>query len=384
MTGILKTGMLALLASTAFAGASQGVQFNSSVGRIVWGHPMKLVPRTDIQNKPIMKDDGTPAMCVNFGLAIPKAQFLANEWPQMAAEAAKGYPNGVPSNFSWKMKDADTEKDSNGNPLSAKEGYAGCYILTVTSNTGFPPAVYKFNGSTYDQMTADQIKCGDWISVALHVQLNIPAQRTHTPSLYINPQAIEFVAYDKEIISAGISPMQAFGGRQHQLPPGASLTPVGGAGGGVQMPGVGGGMPGAPAGMPGQPPMGAPGGYQQPPMQPQQMQQPVQQYQQPPMQPQYAPQQPGQLPPPAPDFVQQAGMQPGGYPQPQQPQQMPGNGMPPQYAAPGTPPAPMQAPGYPVPGQAMPATGYPSNPQQPQQPAPGGYPPQMPGMMPGR
>lgn len=331
---------------------SQGTQFNSSVGRIVWGNPAKLEQRTDVNNKPIFKDDGTPSMGVAFGLAIPKQQFLANEWPLMQAEAAKGFQNGVPANFSWKLKDGDTDKDSNGNPLSAKEGYAGCYILTISSNTGYPCAVYKFNGSTYDQLTVEQIKTGYWICVSLNVQLNIPQQKTHTPSLYINPQAVELVAFDKEIISTGVNPMQAFGGRQHQLPPGASATPIGGAGAGVQMPGVGGmpgnpmqpggapqGMPqyGNPAGMPGNGmPNHSPNGQNvtnaaypssQPQGYPQQQQQPMQQA-------------PGQMPPPAHDFVQQPPMQqpgqmpgypaqqPQGYPQQQMPGGAPMGGMP--------------------------------------------------------
>lgn len=313
--------------------AQQGTEFNSSAGRIVWGHPMKLTQRKDVYDNPIFNDDGTPAMGIAFGLAIPKPEFMANEWPQMQAEAAKGFPNGVPQNFSWKIKDGDTDRDSKGNLLSNKEGYAGCYILTIASNTGFPPSVYRWNGRAYDQLTENDVKAGDFVSVAINAQVNVPQKSTHTPSLYINPQAIEFIGYGTPLAVGGVDPMQAFGGRQHQLPPGASATPVSGAPAGVQMPGTGGGAPmggGMPGQMPGNMPQTAAPGY------------PAQAPTGAPMQPQQTPGYPAQQGMPAPhtQFVQQPGapmqqqpMQPG-YPA-QQPQQMPGQ--PPMGGMPGMP-----------------------------------------------
>ena len=272
----------------------QGTEFSSSTGRIVWGHPMKLTQRQDNNEKPIFNEDGTPAMGIAFGLAIPKQDFLAREWPTMAAEAAKGYPNGVPQNFSWKMKDGDTDKDSKGNLLSSKEGYAGCYILTVSSNTGFPVSCYKWNAQAgrYDQLSENEIKAGDYVSVALRTIVNSPAKSTHTPSLYVNPQAVELVGYGTPLAAGGVDPMKAFGGQQRQLPPGASAAPVSGAPAGVGMP-MGQPpqqpMPGYPAPQPQQQPM-QPGGYPAP-------------------QPQQQPMQPGGYPAPATDFVQ-PGMMP--------------------------------------------------------------------------
>ena len=278
-------------------------------GRLVWGHPCKQRARTDNNNKPIIKADGTPAMQYIYGLAVPKADFMNVLWPVMQAEAMKGYPQGAPQNFAWKYDDGDDTRPVNGGgvPYAQREGYPGCYVITVASSLPNPPPVFKFNAQTggYDQLTAESFKTGDYIATALNVTCNVPEQRTHTPSLYLNPEGIEVIGYGTEIASvAAINPMQAFGGRQHQLPPGASATPISSAPAGVSMPGV----PGAPQQM--QPAPGYPA-----PAAPQQMQ-PAPGYPAP-----AAPQQmqpaPG-YPAPAHDFVQNAG-----YPAPGMPGGMP-------------------------------------------------------------
>lgn len=340
---------------------TEGTKIVTPVSQIVWGHPGKQRPRTDNNGKPILKQDGTPTLQFVHGLAIPKQGFLATVWPAMQAEAAKGFPAGAPSNFAWKYDDGDDTRPVNGGgvPYAQREGYPGCYVLTIASALDNPPPFFRFNPQTggYDQIPIDAVKTGDFIVEELNIVCNIPEQRTHTPSLYINPTGLEFIGYGKEIVSAAaINPMAAFGGRQHQLPPGASAIPVGGAPAGMGMPTQPGPgatpMSGAP-GIPPSAPMQQQPGYpaQQQPMQqyapPQQMQPqyqpaPVQQPGYPQQQPNngYPAQQPQQLPPPAHDFVQP--------------------GMPPQYQ-----PAPMQqyAP--------QPNNGYPQ-PQQ-QQPGPGGY-----------
>lgn len=301
----------------------------SGVGRIVWGNPLKGQQKKDPNTKQVILKDGQPVIQHSMGVAFPKAEFQQMVWPAMSQEVMSGYPSGqVPSKFAWKYIDGDSV-DGQGQPYSRKEGYAGNIILTITSNTGFPPPVYKFNPATrnYDQVAADGIKTGDFVVVGLSFQVHIPTDRTHTPSLYVNPQAIELVGYGAAIM-AGADPMELFGGQQYQLPAGASLTPISGAPSNVGMPGMPGQMqpqqqpmqqPGImPGQMPGMQPFQAPGMMpQQQPLQqmvPQQFQQP----QQPGMMP-------GQLPPPATDFVPNAGMQQPGMMPGQMPQQQPGN-----------------------------------------------------------
>lgn len=285
--------------------SDNGTEITSSVGRLVWGDPTKPRAKTDQQNNPVLKQDGTPVMQTSFGVAYPKAEFQQFIWPAMAAEAQKGYPQGFPPTFSWKFVDGDTV-DKQGKPYSAREGYAGHMVLAVSTELT-PPGIFKFENGAYRQMQPNEVNCGDYVRVGLNFKVNIPRDRTHTPGVYVNPLAIEHVGYGQPIQTGfQADPNALFGGQQATLPQGASATPVAAAAP-AAMPGMGMGAP-QPQGMPGQMP-GAP------------MQQPQQQYapqpQMPPMgQP---PMQQPQMPPPAHDFVQNAGMAPApqGMPQPQ-------------------------------------------------------------------
>jgi hypothetical protein len=316
------------------------IQVRTPVGRIVWGNPAKAVQKKDnVTKQPRFKADGSPMMQYSFGLAIPKFDFEATVWPAMFQEAATVYPHGTPPKFAWKYQDGDGI-DSQGKPFAEREGYAGHIVLAIS--TEIPPGIFKLNaaGTGYDVVPPEGIKCGDYVSVALRLVANKPTDPTHTPGLFVNPEAIEFVGYGQPIVS-GPDPDELFGKQRHALPPGASATPVQATGApGMPVPG----QP-APAAAP-QPGMPAPG-YGAPP--------PVYGQPAPGMQPGmpapggYAPQ-PG-MPAPAHDFVHNATGQP----------------------------APGMQPGMPAPGMqpGMPAPGYAAPP-----PAPGGYAPQ-PGQMPG-
>jgi hypothetical protein len=355
-------------------------EVKTGVGRIVWGSPAKAQVKKQQEGpqkgQPVLKD-GQPVNQWAFGVAFPKAEFQATIWPAMSQEAASGYPNGTPPRFAWKYQDGDGI-DSNGQPFSKREGYAGCYVLTISSEA-FAPPVYKFENGAYRQLEPHEIKTGDYVAVAVKFVVNVPAQgSTHTPSLYVNPVAIEFVGYGKEIQN-GPDPMALFGGQQRQLPPGASSTPIAPANG-VSMPGTGPQMmQPQPGQMPGQQPA------------PQMMQQAPQ--------PGYPQPSPGYNPPHDPRFTGYPQPSPGynpphdprftGGPQPgQMPMQQPNNNYPPGSAPPPGAPGPQyQQPVQPAhdfvhnagqqpqqmyqpqPGQMQPA------PQMMQQPQPGMMPP---------
>lgn len=315
-------------------------EITTPVGRIVWGHPTKSRTKTDQRTKqPILKD-GQPVQQWAFGVAWDKATFQQYIWPALAAEAQAGYPGGTPPQFAFKYVDGDT-LDREGKPYNLREGYAGNIVLSISSEFRAPP-IFKFVNGSYQQLQPDAVKCGDYVSVGLNLKVNVPTDRTHTPGLYVNPTAVEFVAYGTEIISAATAdPNAIFKGQQHQLPPGASAVPIGAPAGAATMPGMGAQAPmmGGQPGYPPQQPMAAP-------------------------QPAYAPQpgypppvaaqapvggQPGYMPPPAPDFVQNAGMQqpaPGYAPQPGYPPPVAAPAMQP-GGQPGMAPPPMMAPGYP-------------------------------------
>lgn len=234
------------LTATGYMSGDPGTTITSPVGRIVWGHPLKPRPSTDNRGQPKLDKEGKQMMEVSFGLAIPIADFQSQVWPHMAAEIAKGFPQGIPGNFSYKMTQPH-EIDNKGKPYGEREGYADHVVLAV-STVLEPPAAFRWNGSQWQQMQPEEIKTGDYVQVEINFKVNVPTDRTHTPSIYVNPRQIAFVGYGSEIKS-GIQadPNAAFGAGPAPLPPGASATPIGGAPG-VGMPGNG--SVGAGAGMP--------------------------------------------------------------------------------------------------------------------------------------
>lgn len=335
-----------LLATTSLIGfntGDKGTEINTPLGRIVWGHPTTPKHATDNNNQKKYNDKGEPIMEVSFGLAIPQDQFAAQVWPAMAQEIAKGYPNGIPGNFSYKITQPH-EIDKNGKPYAEREGYAGCVVLACSTMLQ-PPMAYVYENGAYRQIGADQIKCGDYVQVGLNLKVNVPSNRAHTPSIYVNPLTV-LLCYEGDAIAGAYQadPTQVFGAAPQIAAPPPGARPIG-AGGPMQQPPMGAGMPGM-GGQPmqqgtvpgatmpgyGQPPMGnqMPGavGMGQPAMTNAPMQQPghyagnaapgyMQGNQA--ASPSYAPpagQQ--QLPPPATDFI------PGG-----QPQGMPMGGQPP-------------------------------------------------------
>lgn len=253
-------------------------EFITTVGRLVWGNPARSNTKKDQNTKQPVLKDGKPVEQWVFGVAFPKAEFNQYIMPYLQHEAMQFYPNGVPNGFSWKFKDGDGV-DRQGKPYRDREGYAGHYVLTI-STEAFAPPIFKNEGGRYRQIEAHEIKTGDFIVVSLSVKANAPTNPSHTPGLYINPKGIELVGYGQEIVSSGSDPDEMFGGRTYQLPPGASPTPVAT---------VGGAMPPyatAPQ-MPQTAPMPAPAQFNPQPQQ-------------------YAPQ-PAPMPAPAHDFVQNAG-----------------------------------------------------------------------------
>lgn len=193
------------------------VDITTGAGRIVWGSPINGRPVVDDRTKqPKLDKNGQPMTQWAFGLAIPKAEAgpLMQALQQAAAEV---FPSGTPGNFSWKLKDGDGV-DKNGQPYSAREGYAGCYVIAV-STTAFQPQVVKNVNGAYVETT--EIKTGDYVRAAL----SLKAHQSQTPGVYVNPVMVEFIGYG-EAIQNGPDAMTVFGGQQVALPPGASAVPT--------------------------------------------------------------------------------------------------------------------------------------------------------------
>lgn len=225
-------------------------------GRIVWGNPLNGRDKTDNNNQVVINPQtGQPVKQWSFGLAIPKNECGAL-FQAMQQEAAALFPTGVPQNFAWKFKDGDG-LDDKGIPFANREGYAGCVVLSI-STEAFAPRVVRLVGGSYQQMV-EGIKTGDYVRVAIGIKGHAgkPGVRGSVPGLYINPSMIEFIGYGQEIIS-GPDASTLFGGQSVALPPGASATPVASA---QPMP-TGYPQPGAPVAAPAPVPQ-APA-YQQP------------------------------------------------------------------------------------------------------------------------
>jgi hypothetical protein len=300
--------------------SDNGTEFNTPVGRIVWGHPLN--PREKMKDNAKVLKDGVPVKQWSFGVAFTKAEFEAQIWPHLASETTKMFASGLPPKYSYKYKDGDDANPTwnngkQGKPLNQRPGHAGHYILTVTTELQ-APSVVRFEGGVYKEVLPTQIKCGDYVAMTIIAKVH----GGESPGLYINPGVVVH-AFEGDAIDGGgfdIDPTQSFGAApQFAMPAGA--RPLG-APAPVGMPAY---APptqaptGMPAAMPGQPGNAyAPAAQATPPgMMPGA----------PTAAPAYspAPTQPalGQMPPPAHDFVQNAGM-PGAAPGMMPPGAMPG------------------------------------------------------------
>lgn len=307
--------------------------FNMPVGRVVSGNPTMWEDAVDYHTKQKkLNADGTPRKENRVSIAYPKQEFLDKVWPYILQEVAKIYPqyaNTHPdqcemSRFAWKIINGDSTACPQGSqvPYNTREGYPGCYIVKI-STCAFLPSTFKFENGAYRKVEANEVKCGDYVVA----NLTITAHNEKDGGLYWNPNGYELVGYGTEIKgSGGADPMAMFGGTAHQLPAGASLTPISSAPATAQMPTAAQPAP-APSAMPAQMPMAQPA----PAAMPAQM----------PMAPMA---QPAPMPAPAYDFVNNAqGIQPAPAPTAQMPTGMP-------QAA----PAPMAQPVQSAPQQGQP------------------------------
>lgn len=197
-------------------------QLITGVGRIVWGNPLQSRPKEKNGQK-VLKD-GVQVVEYTFGLAIPKGEF-GELGGAMQVEATAVCPQGIPPDFSYKMKDGDTGLDKNGGPLNVKPGYAGHYVLALS--TEYPIPVYRRNGATFEQMSSG-VKTGDYVRVQLTINGHgrQPGVTGAKPGLYLNPNQVEFLGFGEEI-RGSIDPNAAFGAAPAPaLPPGASATPT--------------------------------------------------------------------------------------------------------------------------------------------------------------
>jgi hypothetical protein len=199
-------------------------------GRIVWtsGDLFKGKTKLDMNTgQPKLNKLNEQITEYGFGLAIPKSVLndsatgqAGHIWRVLHEEAQKLYPQGIPPGFAMKYKDGDGV-DHNGAPFSQREGYAGHIVLTCT--TTLPIKFFRWeNGQNI--MINEGIKCGDYVNVQVQVKAH-SAVGTSKPGLYVNPLAVQFLGYGKEIVNTP-SGDTIFGVDQPPIPQGASQTPI--------------------------------------------------------------------------------------------------------------------------------------------------------------
>lgn len=217
--------------------------FNMPVGRIVSGNPTSWEDAVDYHTKQKkLNADGTPRKENRVSIAYPKQEFLEKVWPYILQEVGKLYPQYASTRpdqcemtrFAWKVINGDSPSCPQGSqvPYNTREGYPGCYIVKI-STSAFLPGTFKFENGAYRKVEANEVKCGDYVVA----NLTITAHNEKDGGIYWNPNGYELVGYGTEIKgSGGADPMAMFGGTAHQLPAGASLTPISSAPATAQMP----------------------------------------------------------------------------------------------------------------------------------------------------
>lgn len=226
-------------------------------GRIVWTSGDLFAGRVKTifgTQTPKTNAQGEKQMEYGFGLAVRK-DLLGDPvqgaiWQAMHDEAFTLFPNRmIPPSFAMKFKDGDGPDDQ-GKPFALREGYAGHLVFAMT--TSLPIRFFRFENGQNIQIN-EGIKCGDYVEVQVNIVAH-PAQGQGKAGLYMNPMAVRFAGYGKEIVNAP-SGDQMFGSSMPPLPPGASAIPLSPTPGQMIVP------PAGTQSMPGAPQYPAPGAY---------------------------------------------------------------------------------------------------------------------------
>lgn len=200
-------------------------------GRIVNGDLYKP-NTTDAEGKPLVYKSGPnigqPREEFYFAIAIPKGpeqHWAQTQWGALiyaVGQTSSPQAHQAPT-FAWKVKDGDSQIPNRKNKKPCdQEGYRGHWVLSFSS--GYPPKTYRNNGT--EQITEkDAIKPGYWVQVFGSVADNgSPSQ----PGVFLNHSMVNFIGYDKEIISGPDAASVGFG-QGVTLPPGVSATPPAGS-----------------------------------------------------------------------------------------------------------------------------------------------------------
>jgi hypothetical protein len=214
-------------------------EFTSPVGRLVQGSFALEAVNDYNTGKPKTNDDGTPVKECFIAVAFAKDD---PNWPAfygMIYDAARAeFPHLVGADgaithprFAFKIQNGDGV-DNNGKSVADKPGFPGHWIVKM--GTRYLPKCFhrgKYDPAQQIPNPNEVIKRGYYIRVVGTIRGNgvLPTDPKNVPGLFISPNIVEFVAYGDEIVGGpdaqktlGATPIPDY------LPPGASLTPMGG------------------------------------------------------------------------------------------------------------------------------------------------------------
>lgn len=201
------------------------VQFTAPVGRVVWGDPTKLRQKTDqTTGAPRVKQDGSPLMACEFGVAYPKADPATATFIALLQSADRAaYPNVCDSPaFANKITDGDSQvPNKKGKKPCERDGYAGHWVVGYSRAVGDVPPLKRHDGQRWVDMAPEGLDCGDYVIVGGSTTPNNSAQ---SPGMYRNVDMVGFVGKGQRIVT-GRDADEALGAPPPSLPAGATATP---------------------------------------------------------------------------------------------------------------------------------------------------------------
>jgi hypothetical protein len=211
------------------------IDFLTPIGRLVKGSVYKG-STTDAEGKPLVvksgANKGQPRTEFYFALAIQKqpghTHFAQTDWGQkLYALGAQMFPNAYQSPaFAWKVKDGDsTVPNKRGKVPAQQAGHPGHWVLSFSS--GYAPKLHdgRQNPTNPPPLTQDgAINLGDYVQVFGSIDGN---GSDNQPGMFLNHSMVCLFGHGERIVVGPDAASVGFG-QGVQLPPGASLMPVGG------------------------------------------------------------------------------------------------------------------------------------------------------------
>ena len=191
---------------------------------MIGGSVYKAQPVLDNFKKPKLNTDGSEQTEFSLGVAFPKGtetHWTQTPWgKQIYAVGAAAHPqhHTLPS-YAWKVIDGDsTVPNRNGNAPASQEGYKGHWVIWFKQR--WAPKLSHGQGEPLFEV--DQILPGYYVEVWSSVVGNTGP----SPGVYINPLAVNRVAFGEKIITAATVDTTAVGFGKSAAPAGASATPL--------------------------------------------------------------------------------------------------------------------------------------------------------------